>query len=59
MGSSCDLDTTLDAIAPGTVREGRAAVWELRQVEVTDGGADGDADTTPNTVFARQGIFAP
>jgi hypothetical protein len=59
VGSTCDLDTTLDALAPGTVREGARSVWEMRQVEVTDGGPDGDADTGPNTVFARQGVFAP
>ena len=58
-GSTCDLDTTLEAIAPGAVIDGSRAVWELRQVQVTDGGADGDADTTPNGVFARQGIFVP
>jgi hypothetical protein len=34
-------------------------VWELGQVEVLDGGADGDVDTPGNAVFARQGIFIP
>ena len=41
------------------MREGARGVWALRQAEVTDGGADGDVDTAPNTVFARQGVFAP
>ncbi len=59
VGSTCDLDTTLDALVPGTVLEGSRGVWELRQVEVTDGGPDGDTATAPNTVFARQGLFEP
>ena len=44
---------------PGLVAEGARAVWELGQVEVLDGGPDGDVDTPGNTVFARQGIFIP
>jgi hypothetical protein len=31
----------------------------LGPVEVLDGGTDGDVDSTPNQVFARQGIFIP
>ena len=38
---------------------GKRAIWELGQTEVLDGGADGLASTGPNTVFARQGVFAP
>ena len=29
------------------------------QVRVNDGGADGVASTTPNTLFAVQGVFVP
>ena len=49
----------LDAITPGLVREGARAIWALGPVEVIDGGTDGDVDTAPNQVFARQGIFIP
>jgi hypothetical protein len=59
IGGSCSTSTTADAILAGAVRENLRSVWELGQVEVFDGGADGDVDTTPNTVFARQGIFVP
>jgi hypothetical protein len=60
IGSSCTLTTTADAVAPGAVREGKRANWELGQVQVYDGGADGDADTAgDNTLFAVQGLFAP
>ena len=44
---------------PGVVAERARAIWELGQVEVRDGGPDGDADTPDNAVFARQGIFVP
>ena len=59
VGATCGVATTLDAIAPGSVAEGRRAVWQLAQIEVQDGGADGLAATTPNTLFARQGLFVP
>jgi hypothetical protein len=60
IGSSCSVDTTADAVVPGTVREGDRAIWQLDQVKVYDGGADGNPRTTSgNTVFAVQGIFVP
>jgi hypothetical protein len=58
-GSACNLATTLDALTPGIVPERARAIWELGQIEVTDGGPDGDVDTADNDVFARQGIFIP
>ena len=59
IGSNCNLNTTADAVVPGSVPEGKRSVWELGQVTVNDGGADGVVSTTPNTVFAKQGIFIP
>jgi hypothetical protein len=42
------------------VVEGRRGIWRLGQVQLDDGGADGDADTTgDNTVFVTQGLFVP
>ena len=58
-GGNCSLSSSLNAIAPGAVVEGKRAIWELGPVEVFDGGADGLAATTPNALFARQGIFVP
>jgi hypothetical protein len=34
-------------------------VWAFGQVQVYDGGSDGVVSTTPNTLFAKQGIFTP
>jgi hypothetical protein len=59
IGSSCNLSTTLESVLPGTVTEGKRSIWELTNLEVRDGGADGDADTVPNTVFLKTGLFTP
>jgi hypothetical protein len=60
IGATCAITTSFDAVVPGTVIEGKRAVWELGQVEVYDGGPDGDVDTPAgNSPFAKQGIFVP
>ena len=59
VGATCALTTTLDAISPGTVLDGKRAVWQLGQVELLDGGSDGEATTTPNTRFLVQGVYTP
>ena len=59
-GASCSVVTTMDAVIPGAVPEGKRSIWQLGQVEVDDGGADGLAATdSGNTLFAQQGIFIP
>ena len=59
IGAACSVTTTVDAITPGAVKEGMRANWQFGQIEVLDGGPDGDAETTPNTLFAKQGVFVP
>ena len=59
IGGTCSVNTTLDAVVPSVIKEGDRASWELGAVQVFDGGADGLLSTTPNTLFARQGIFVP
>jgi subtilisin family serine protease len=59
IGATCSLVTTVEAMSGNAVPEGKRSVWGLGQVSVNDGGADGVASTTPNTVFARQGVFVP
>ena len=58
-GIYCSANTTADAVVPGAIKEGARAIWQLGEVEVRDGGADGQAATAPNTLFAKQGIFVP
>jgi TolB protein len=58
--STCALATAANALAPGVALEGRRSVWELGQVKIYDGGADGLASTTgDNTLFMDEGIFVP
>lgn len=60
IGSNCNLTTTADAVTANSIVEGKRSVFELGQVKVFDGGADGDADTAgDNTLFAVQGTFVP
>jgi hypothetical protein len=60
VGSTCAVSTSANAISPGLVEDGRRAVWQLGQVQIYDGGPDGDADTAgDNTLFAVQGLYAP
>ncbi len=45
---------------PGAVAGGLRSVRQLGQVQVFDGGADGDAGTLENnTLFAVPGLFVP
>ena len=59
VGSSCLLSTTLDAVVPGQIREGKRAVWGLGALQIVDGGADGQASTDDYTLFAVPGVFIP
>jgi hypothetical protein len=60
VGATCTSSTTADALVPGTVREGKRAIWAVKQVQVADGGEDGRAVTTgDNTPFLKQGVFVP
>jgi glucose/arabinose dehydrogenase len=58
-GSNCIVNTTANAVVPGAVAGGERTLWQLGQIEVYDGGTDGDAETDGNAVFLRQGVFAP
>jgi hypothetical protein len=49
-GSTCNLFTTADTLFPGSVLEGRRAVWETDRIEVRDGSGQ---------PFLRQGVFVP
>jgi hypothetical protein len=44
---------------PNCSISGRRSSVELGQIEVFDGGPDGNAFTDDNTVFMRQGVFVP
>jgi hypothetical protein len=58
-GATCAVTTTFDAVLPGAIAESRRSLWEFDRIRVNDGGSDGLAATTPNDLFATQGIFVP
>jgi Tol biopolymer transport system component len=59
-GSVCNLTTSVEALFPGAVKEGKRAIWQLGQVRAYDGGPDGVAATPAgNTLFMDQGVFIP
>jgi len=60
IGSECGVTTTFNSLVPpGAIKEGKRAIWELQQVQVNDGGSDGQVGTVPNSLFAVQGVFVP
>jgi hypothetical protein len=59
VGSTCSLSSSFNAISSGAVVESRRSIWQLAEIDVYDGGSDGLAATGPNSLFMRQGIFAP
>ena len=63
VGSTCEIDVTINQMMPGAIREGKRMVIEkLEGFEIWDGGTDGDpfgGPTNDETVFAREGIFIP
>ena len=59
IGSACTANTSANAAVPGAVKDGKRANIEVGQITITDGGPDGIVGTTPNTLFAVQGIFIP
>jgi len=58
-GSSCGVNTTANALMPGIVRDGDAAVWQVGQIELTDSGPDGTRGNGDDDLFAVQGVFLP
>ena len=61
IGGTCSVNTSANAVQPGAIPDGGVsrAVVELAQIQVKDGGADGQAATSDNTPFAVEGVFVP
>jgi hypothetical protein len=67
IGATCAVDTTADAILPGTVIETKRTIWQLGQVTVKDAGPNGTGyQSCPPTcgdgdesTFLREGVFVP
>jgi hypothetical protein len=63
IGALCSVNTTANALFPPEeppVKDGKRANIEIQQLQVMDGGVDGQAGTPlGNTLFMTQGIFIP
>ena len=59
IGALCAVNTTMDAVVPQMITQGKRAIWAVGQFVVSDGGHDGNVPTHPNTPFLRQGLFVP
>ena len=59
VGSTCSANTTANGTVLGSVQDNKRANVEVQQVNINDGGADGTAATTGNTLFETQGIWIP
>jgi hypothetical protein len=59
IGSTCSILTTANTFTPGAVNDNFRTIWEFGQVQLFDGGSDGLAATSPNTLFMDEGIWIP
>jgi len=58
-GGLCTANTSANAAVPGSVKDTQRANVEIAQLQINDGGADGQVATADNTLFGVQGIFIP
>jgi hypothetical protein len=58
-GSTCAINTTFNALLPGSIPADQRMNTQIGAVRVTDGGKDGDVGTPDNTTFVEQGVFVP
>ena len=59
-GGVCSLDSSANAVQPGMIKDNSSrVVIGISQLQVWDGGSDGVVSTTPNRLFAVQGLFIP
>jgi hypothetical protein len=60
IGSHCTANADLAFFYPGIAKDTKRVVWEIGQVQVLDGGADGETSTDDGAeTFLRQGVFIP
>ena len=59
IGGACSITFPPPGCPPACPNPGQRQVVELGQVQISDGGPDGQVATADNTVFMRQGIFIP
>jgi hypothetical protein len=58
-GGTCTVNTTANAVVAGSVKDAQRGIVEISQLQISDGGADGQVASPDNTLFGVQGIFIP
>ena len=58
-GGICTVNTTANAVVPGSVKDTQRGIVEISQLQITDGGADGQVASPDNTLFEVHGLFFP
>jgi len=58
-GSTCGVNTTANALVPGSVIANQSAVVEVGEVILVDAGPDGIRGNSGDQTFAAQGVFLP
>jgi hypothetical protein len=67
-GANCALTTTVNSLFPGSILDGKRAIWEIGDLKVKDAGPNGTgyASGCPSAcgdgdeaVFMRPGVFVP
>jgi hypothetical protein len=59
IGGTCTTNTSANAVVVGSVKDNQRGVIGIAQLQINDGGADGQIATADNTLFGVQGIFIP
>jgi hypothetical protein len=59
LGSNCSTNTTADALAPGTILEGRRTVITLSRWWLYDSGLNANRGDGDDRMFAQSGIYIP
>ena len=67
-GANCNLTTTVNSLFPGSILDGKRAIWEIGDLKVEDAGPNGTGygSGCPATcgdgdeaVYMRSGVFVP
>jgi hypothetical protein len=59
IGGTCTVNTSANAVVAGSVKDAQRGIVEISQLQISDGGPDGQVATPDNTLFGVQGIFIP
>ena len=60
VGGACSINTDLNVVYPGSIKDSKRMIIEYGQVRVLDGGDDGDTATDDGAqTFLTQGVFIP